>query len=337
MSENAIVVREDAVIMPSVPDSKTIESVWRLAKIASASGMAKAKKPEDAFFIAMYGLELGIPPMTALRTIYSIQGGVPTCSGEALLSLMRKSPKVRIQVPNVGEITDSATITIERLDTGETQSFTYTKAMAQKAGLANKDNWKKHLHMMLFWRVISMGAKAMCSDIVGGLYTIEEIAPDSQVNEQGELVGEVIIESSPRKAPPTQPEEDAIEEGTKKTVTIAKRITKKDKPKLWFRTTETDGSLLIKSYSRQPFIEKLYCDENDWLVEDEPEEITFTANIVMGKYGWWEFDFATLPEFNPNFDSLGNATETEQPTLDGMPDAQDSSPPNHYTDEDIPM
>jgi hypothetical protein len=319
-NENAIVLQNNAVIMPSVPDEQTINSVWQLAKIASASGMSKARKPEDAFFIAMYGLELGIPPMTALRTIYSISGGVPTCSGEALLSLMRKSPKVRVEVPNVGEITDSATITIKRLDTGEQQSFTYTKEMAQKAGLTNKDNWKKHLHMMLFWRVVSMGAKAMCSDIVGGLYTIEEIAPDSQVNEQGELVGEVIIESPPQPKVIThdfkqRPQEPApIPEGTKCSVKIIHRKTfaKEGKPR--FNKFTANTGEWVSMWSRDIFKNKGYCTGNDWTVDGDESDMDFTAIIEMQPNGFWAFIPDSIPDFNHEWEGLGQQP-TEQPAL----------------------
>jgi len=109
-----------------------------------------------------------------------------------------------------------------------------------------------------------------------------------------------------------------VEEGAKKTVSIVKRITKAEAPKLWFRTSELDGSLLVKAYSRQPFIDKFYCTEIDWLDVDIAEDMQFSAEIVMGKYGWWEFNLASLPEFNPEFEA---ATGT-QSAMPGMPKPQ---------------
>jgi len=116
-----------------------------------------------------------------------------------------------------------------------------------------------------------------------------------------------------------------VEEGARKTVSIVKRITKAEAPKLWFRTSELDGSLLVKAYSRQPFIDKFYCTEIDWLDVDVAEDMQFSAEIVMGKYGWWEFNLASLPEFNPEFEA---ATGT-QSAMPGMPKPQ--------WDGDIPM
>jgi hypothetical protein len=187
------------IAMPSVPALTTVEAVKELSRLAVQSGMSKAKHPADAFFIAMYGMELGIPPMTAMRTIYSVKGGAPTCSGEAMLSLLRRSGKVRITLPNPVEVKDSATVTIERIDTGEKGSFTFTMDMARKAGLVRDGSpWTTYPHMMLIWRAVSMGAKLLASDIIGGLYTVEEIYTETQVDENGEPIGDIIYGEASR-------------------------------------------------------------------------------------------------------------------------------------------
>jgi hypothetical protein len=181
----------DIIRMPHVPDLGVIEAVWKLAQHAARSNMTKSNNPDDAFFIAMYGLELGIPAITAMRTIYKAGDGAPTCSGEAMLSLIRRSGKVKVTVPNPGEVTNTATVTFERLDSGEKQSFTFTMAMAEKAGLLSNPAWKKYQHMMMIWRCVSMGGKLLCSDIIGGLHTYEELNPTAQVDENGEPVGPI--------------------------------------------------------------------------------------------------------------------------------------------------
>jgi hypothetical protein len=172
--------------MPAIPTLDKVQAVQALVTMACKSGMSKAKNPADAFFIAMYGIELGIPPITALRTIYSVAGGAPTCSGEAMLSLLRGSGKVKIGVPDPGTVKDKATVKMERIDTGEKAEFTFTMEMANRAGLVKSGgNWSKYPQMMLIWRAVSMGAKLLCSDIIGGLYTYEEINPDMPVDETG--------------------------------------------------------------------------------------------------------------------------------------------------------
>jgi hypothetical protein len=101
--------------------------------------------------------------------------------------------------------------------------------------------------------------------------------------------------------------DETIEVGTKKQVKIVRRTTKdvgKNKPRYWFRSSELDGNLMIQTYSRQPFINRGYCTENDWKQVDGVEEMNFSANIVMSKYGHWDFDFDTLPDFDPGWNDL---------------------------------
>lgn len=196
-----------SIAMPVVPSLATIQSVEALAKLAARSGLTKAKTPEQAFFIAMYGLELGIPPMTALRTIYSVEKGgrmgPPTCSGEALLALMRRSGKVIVTIPDPSTVIDSATVHVKRMDTGEEGSFTFTMEMAKKASLIRSGSaWETYPHMMMIWRAVSMASKVMCSDITGGLYTVEEIYTDTQVDEAGEPIGDIVEGSGSRAVKP---------------------------------------------------------------------------------------------------------------------------------------
>lgn len=194
-----------SITAPNVPSLDTINSVKELAALAARSGMTKGKTLESAFFIAMYGMELGIPPMTAMRTIYSVAGGAPTCSGEAMLSLLRRSGKVRVSIPDpkIVAAEKSATVKIKRLDTGEEGEFTFTMEMANKAGLSEKNtNWKTYPHMMLIWRAVSMGAKLLCSDIIGGLYTVEEVYENTPVDETGAPIGDIVVSGSSQKQPP---------------------------------------------------------------------------------------------------------------------------------------
>jgi hypothetical protein len=128
--------------------------------------------------------------------------------------------------------------------------------------------------------------------------------------DEGEYLSDSPVQ--PKQNPPPKPSQD-IPEGTKRNVTIVKRIRRsveKGNPPHHFRTSELDGSLLVKAYSRQPFIEKFYCTENDWLEVDVVEELRFTCGIIMSKYGWWGFDFGSLPPYDPGFDALGNMSSS---------------------------
>lgn len=187
MASNAIV----PLGMPNVPAPETISAVELLVRKAVQSGMAKTKRPEDAFFIVMYGLELGIPPMTALRTIYSVNGGAPTCSGEAMLALIRRSGKVQVKITSTEDTLKAgkATVYMKRLDTGDEFTATWGKTDDERAGL--RSNRDKYPAQMWTWRAVSIAGKALCSDIIGALYTFEEINPQIPVDESGAPIGDI--------------------------------------------------------------------------------------------------------------------------------------------------
>lgn len=199
-------VTQSAMIpaMPMIPDIHTTESGFKLAELAAKSGLCKTRNPYDAFFVIGYGMELGIPPMTALRTIHVINN-TPSCSGQAMLALIRRSNKVTVTI--TGSATE-AKVYMKRRDTGDEYTAHWTIERAQTAGLLSNPTWKKFPQQMLQWRGVSEAAVFLCSDIIGGLYTVEEIAPQITVDESGEPVEtQVITVSKPEpEAPKTAKE-----------------------------------------------------------------------------------------------------------------------------------
>lgn len=186
----AVMERPQAITTPKVPSGEIIEDTWRLAQYAAKSGMARTGDPYEAHFRIMYGWELGLSPMASLRTLYSVHG-TPTCSGEAMLALIRRSGLAESIVWGKCDHTE-ANITMTRKDTGESYSAHFTIDKAARAGLAGKDIWKKYPDKMLKWRAVSEVGKFLFSDVLGGLYTVEELAPDTELNQYGEPVGEII-------------------------------------------------------------------------------------------------------------------------------------------------
>ncbi len=205
MSENATCALEKhevtSIQIPIAPSMQEIESLKEIGKVAAYSGFLNSNAPlreeyiiqrsADAFFVIMLGRELGIPAMTSLRNIYVIDGK-PACNGQMMLALMRRGG-VEIEIPNPSTVTDSATVRIKRPDTGQWAEYTYTKAMAEKANLWGRNTWSKYPAMMLIWRAVSMGNRFETPDITGGLHTVEELAPDTPVDEEGTPVGDIII------------------------------------------------------------------------------------------------------------------------------------------------
>jgi hypothetical protein len=117
------------------------------------------------------GRALGIADMTALRSIHIIDGKA-TFSAELMVMLARQRGH-SIQ----GEVSEgSATVTGKRADNGDTMVVTWTLAMADRAGLVNKQNWKKYPEAMLWARAVSQLCRELFADcFAGATYTPEEL------------------------------------------------------------------------------------------------------------------------------------------------------------------
>jgi len=183
----------------SVPSMNDVLTIQAMCKAAAASGLVKSKasslaqKEADAFFISMYGYELGFPAMTALQLIYAVDGK-PTLSAQGMVSLLRRHG-FSVELPDPGTIKDSATVKVKRPG-GEWRAYTYTMEMAQKAGLSGKDNWRKYPAEMLIWRAAATACRMEGGDATAGLYMIEEMNPDAEIDP---VDGSLIVSGSATK------------------------------------------------------------------------------------------------------------------------------------------
>jgi hypothetical protein len=211
MANNAIIATNgNSIGRPVVQSEDQINSVWRLAQYASKSGLVKTNA-YDAFFVIQYGWELGISPMAALQGIYVVNKK-PTCSGQFMLALIRRSG-LADSISIEGD-SEKATVTMSRKSPAETYTATFTMQDARKAGLANKDVWKSYPAAMLKWRAVSDCGRFLFGDVIGGLYTVEEIADNPQVDETGAPIDiqSVVDESVPVQDDAPQPTADDIVE-----------------------------------------------------------------------------------------------------------------------------
>lgn len=146
-----------------------------LAKMYAVSSFSqKAKKESDYFLIMMKGLELGLRPMTAVDFINIVQG-VPVIDGKGMLALINSS--LQLEDMTIDSQPDKCTVTMTRKGrTPHTVIFDIDRA--RQMGLANRDNYKKQPGTMLKWRAITDCARVVFPDVIGGLYTPEEIDPD---------------------------------------------------------------------------------------------------------------------------------------------------------------
>ena len=149
------------------------------------------KTIEQAFTIAKYGKELGMPVMQAFHQIYSIQGRL-ALSSKALGALLWRNG-IQYKTLKDGEIvvrgTDKdgneikdrvTTIIFYRGKIEEEVNFYWSDAV--KAGWTTKDNWIKMPKHMLYARCLSLGANRIAPDVTMGLYTVEEMVDVTNAN-----------------------------------------------------------------------------------------------------------------------------------------------------------
>lgn len=127
-------------------------------------------KPDEIIAAALYGREVGFGVTTSLSYIQVINGKAGL-SAEAMVALCRKAGH---------SISGNATATEahvvgKRADTGDEMEVTWTKAMADRAGLTS-DTWRKYPEAMLWARAVSQLCRSLFADVIMGLsYTPEEL------------------------------------------------------------------------------------------------------------------------------------------------------------------
>lgn len=152
--------------------------------------------PEKAVAIAMTGRELGIGMMLALQEINVIQGK-PAASAKLQLALARHTKELENFVCN--DDGNTATCIVQRKGQAPLTT-TFSNADAKAMGLIGKDNWNKQPGNMRRWRAVSANLRLTFPDAIGGLYTPEEISPETIVDADGR-----VLEGLPAPAPTIRP------------------------------------------------------------------------------------------------------------------------------------
>jgi len=173
--------KEEPKIMNTLPQlngpvsiesyADNLKAKLEVASILLRSGMAPQhyKTPEQVLGAVLYGRELGFSPIRALQAIDVIQGK-PTLSAAGLKALAIQHGG---QFKTVEWDEKVCTLEISRGDWKENVTFTW--AEAERAGLTTKDNWKRMPKPMLYARCVSTGIRNMFTDVIGGLYSSEEM------------------------------------------------------------------------------------------------------------------------------------------------------------------
>lgn len=219
-TEKAVIAVGPRGIIP-----KDFDELWRMSDMIAKSGLAPQGMDASQCMVAIQtGLEVGLTPLAALRSVYVVNNR-PSWYGKAALGLVRASGlllKCSQQSvgppPNYDEglkgFDDSFGIEVTLQRKGEPlQKFTFTVGQAKLAKLWNKRGrndqptpWVTHPERMLYWRALGQGLDELFSDVTGGLQLMEVVRdyePDARVER----------DVTPRGAPtPTEAADDLLDQ-----------------------------------------------------------------------------------------------------------------------------
>ncbi len=208
-----------------LPSASEFEVMQRMSRMFQESGLYKnVANVAQAIAIVQTGRELGIGPSMALREMYIIPGqGRPTLSAALLGALVQRDHgdgAIRV----VESTNDVCRVQYRRRSWEKPQEIMFTMEDARRAELVKaKSNWEKYPRAMLRSRAVSEACRAGFSDSIMGLYSTEELAPDSvTVTPDGEIVyeasatadseiieGEQVVEQQPQAVPDPPADEQA--------------------------------------------------------------------------------------------------------------------------------
>lgn len=192
----------DQYNQPITPHSvklETIEDALKIGAILAQSGYFKdSRNEQQAVVKILAGIELGLPPVAALQGIFLVDGKL-SLSASTCAALVKRSGKYNYKVRRHTDQECTIEFYEKWSDSWEiVGESTFTIQDAQRAGLANKQNWRNYTRAMLFARAITQGSRWYCADIFSGaIYSPDEINPDLQLNEDGELVEVEPVPPSP--------------------------------------------------------------------------------------------------------------------------------------------
>jgi hypothetical protein len=131
-------------------------------------------KPADTFMAIAYGLEIGIPPVSALRAVAVIKGK-PTLYADAMVGLVLASGKAKY-FTCVESDGIKATYETHRHGAPVAVRKTFSLDDAKAAGLLSNATYKSYPRQMLEARAKAHLARDQYPDLLHGIYSAEEAA-----------------------------------------------------------------------------------------------------------------------------------------------------------------
>jgi hypothetical protein len=159
-----------------------LPQLFRLAQsLVKAGGFLPRHVRTEGELVAVIlaGRELGLPPMTSLRSLHLVEGRVVVAADTQLALMVRAG--ATFQWLSDGR---NGTAQLKLRRPGQQEHVqTYSIDDAKTAGLTGKNNWRNHPAAMLRARCVSAAARAYLPDVLAGVFIedeAEEIRQSSQ-------------------------------------------------------------------------------------------------------------------------------------------------------------
>lgn len=165
----------------------TIEEAWRMAKFYAESELVPKnyrKRPADILVAIQYGMEMGLPPMAALTSIF-VTNGRAALFGDGLLAVVLTAPVYRdhdeyylvggerrefLTAADLAKDDTAAVCTFHRTDSPRPRTALFSIADAKKAGLWSKEGpWRDYPPRMLRHRARGFAAHDAFPDVLRGM------------------------------------------------------------------------------------------------------------------------------------------------------------------------
>lgn len=211
----------------------SLEQITMLGRVLAKSGYFKGVKEEaQAVVKILYGQELGVSPIAAMRGVFiDANGGISLSAGLISAMILRSGKYMYNVVQSTADVCE-----IDFLRDGEkvgNVKLTMSEARAsnmnqqwdsEKGAWKEKHTWKSYPSDMLFARCVTRGARRFCPDVfLGPVYVPDELdsrAPESAY--EVVTVQSVDVQEQPAQLPTTTTPPDAPTESATKRAPVAK-------------------------------------------------------------------------------------------------------------------
>ncbi len=162
-----ITVRQPVELLPSSHDLDVVNRAAAMAYAGAVSLPQELNSPEKVAAVMLYGLELGLRPMTAIQHLYIVKGKI-SASAQVMMGIcMSREPSIQFHVKRTDA--EACTIRMLRPSRDVDAELTITIQQIQKAGLMNNPMNQAYPEDRLRYHCIKRLCRTYAPDLINGL------------------------------------------------------------------------------------------------------------------------------------------------------------------------